>query len=82
MVLYRVLRASGNARRPPRAIQELVGHRELGTMQRYMHLNPARWTPRFGRFIGRVRLKADTTYEPFPKKLLEDISETAGVQQK
>ena len=26
---------------PPRAIQELTGHRELGMTQRYMHLSPA-----------------------------------------
>ena len=26
---------------PPRAIQELAGHRDLGTTQRYMHLSPA-----------------------------------------
>jgi len=26
---------------PARAIQELAGHRELGTTQRYMHLTPA-----------------------------------------
>ena len=26
---------------PARAIQELAGHRELGTTQRYMHLSPA-----------------------------------------
>jgi integrase len=26
---------------PPRAIQELAGHRELGVTQRYMHLSPA-----------------------------------------
>ena len=26
---------------PPRAIQELAGHRELGMTQRYMHLSPA-----------------------------------------
>jgi site-specific recombinase XerD len=26
---------------PPRAIQELAGHRELGMPQRYMHLSPA-----------------------------------------
>jgi integrase len=25
---------------PPRAIQELAGHRELGMTQRYMHLSP------------------------------------------
>jgi integrase len=26
---------------PPRVIQELAGHRELGMTQRYMHLSPA-----------------------------------------
>jgi hypothetical protein len=26
---------------PVRAIQELAGHQELGTTQRYMHLSPA-----------------------------------------
>jgi integrase len=26
---------------PPRAIQELAGHRDLGMTQRYMHLSPA-----------------------------------------
>ena len=26
---------------PPRAIQELAGHRELGMTQRYMRLSPA-----------------------------------------
>jgi site-specific recombinase XerD len=26
---------------PPKAIQELAGHRELGMTQRYMHLSPA-----------------------------------------
>jgi site-specific recombinase XerD len=26
---------------PPRAIQELAGHSELGVTQRYMHLSPA-----------------------------------------
>jgi len=26
---------------PARAIQELAGHEDLGTTQRYMHLNPA-----------------------------------------
>jgi site-specific recombinase XerD len=26
---------------PPRAVQELAGHSELGMTQRYMHLSPA-----------------------------------------
>jgi site-specific recombinase XerD len=26
---------------PARAIQELAGHQDLGTTQRYMHLSPA-----------------------------------------
>ena len=25
---------------PARAVQKLAGHRDLGTMQRYMHLSP------------------------------------------
>lgn len=47
---------------PARAIQELAGHRDLGTTQRYMHLSPAaldaairlleqepmQWSPRGG----------------------------------
>jgi integrase len=53
---------------PPRAIQELAGHRELGMTQRYMHLSPAALdsairlldqpvaVPRFGDMVetGRV----------------------------
>jgi site-specific recombinase XerD len=46
MAQYRMLRASRRAKlsqdgAPPRAIQELAGHRELGMTQRYMHLSPA-----------------------------------------
>jgi site-specific recombinase XerC len=47
---------------PARAIQELAGHRDLATTQRYMHLSPAALdaaiglldepAPRFGR--GRI----------------------------
>ena len=38
---------------PPRAIQELAGHRELGMTQRYMHLSPAALDTRFGCWISR-----------------------------
>ena len=31
---------------PARAIQELAGHQDLMTTQRYMHLSPRRWTVR------------------------------------
>ena len=34
-------RPNGPRGAPPRAIQELAGHRELGMTQRYMHLSPA-----------------------------------------
>jgi hypothetical protein len=42
----RTLIRSGGRRRglPPRAIQELAGHRELGMAQRFMHLSPAAFT--------------------------------------
>ena len=33
---------------PARAIQELAGHQDLATTQRYMHLSPAASTRRFG----------------------------------
>ena len=36
-----VLFAPGDARRTRRAIQELAGHMDLSTTQRYMHLSPA-----------------------------------------
>ena len=48
---------------PPRAIQELAGHRESGMTQRYMHLSPAAldsairlldqpWSAKFWRHFG------------------------------
>ena len=40
---------------PARAIQELAGHQDLITTQRYMHLSPAA-------IDSQVRLNADTTY--------------------
>jgi integrase len=51
---------------PARAIQELAGHQELGTTQRYMHLSPAaldaairlRDRPRAHRRCGNVRATA------------------------
>jgi hypothetical protein len=36
-----VLLASGDAWRAGEGIQELAGHQDLGTTQRYMHLSPA-----------------------------------------
>lgn len=46
---------------PARAIQELAGHQDLITTQRYMHLSPAAIEGAIGCWINRVRL--DTTYE-------------------
>src|SRR4051812_46800448 len=40
---------------PARAIQELAGHQELGTTQRYMHLSP---TARDAAMSGRTRWPA------------------------
>ncbi len=62
---------------PPRAIQELAGHRELGMTQRYMHLSPAALDSAI-RWIARVRLKADTTYAPFPKNPVETFWRRGG----
>jgi site-specific recombinase XerD len=38
---------------PARAIQELAGHSDLGTTQRYMHLSPAALEAAIGLLDGR-----------------------------
>lgn len=50
---------------PARAIQELAGHKDLSTSQRYMHLSPAA-------IEGAIRLLD----EPAPRRVLGDILET------
>ena len=52
---------------PVRAIQELAGHSNLSTTQRYMHLNPAA-------VEGAVRLLE----QPSPVSRFGDILETEG----
>jgi integrase len=52
---------------PARAIQELAGHQDLATTQRYMHLSPAATT-------GAIRLLD----EPVPAHLRGEIVEAAG----
>ncbi|MCI0657648.1 MAG: tyrosine-type recombinase/integrase [Acidobacteria bacterium] len=52
---------------PVRAIQELAGHSNLSTTQRYMHLSPAA-------VEGAVRLLE----QPSPVSTHGDILETAG----
>ena len=52
---------------PPRAIQELAGHRELGMTQRYMHLSPA--------LDGAIRLLD----QPLAVQSFGDILETGTV---
>jgi hypothetical protein len=53
---------------PPRAIQELAGHRELGMTQRYMHLSPAA-------LDSAIRLLD----QPFSVRSFGDILETGRV---
>lgn len=49
---------------PAWAIQELAGHQDLITTQRYMHLSPAAIEGAIRCWIdGQVRLKADTTHD-------------------
>jgi site-specific recombinase XerD len=52
---------------PARAIQELAGHEELTTMQRYMHLSPAA-------IEGAIRLLD----QPKSDRRRGDILETGG----
>ena len=56
---------------PPRAIQELAGHRELGMTQRYMHLSPAA-------LDSAIRLLD----QPFSLQSCGDILETGRVSEK
>ena len=55
---------------PPRAIQELAGHRELGMTQRYMHLSPAA-------LDHAIRLLD----QPFSVQSFGDILETGRVSE-
>jgi site-specific recombinase XerD len=55
---------------PPRAIQELAGHRELGMTQRYMHLSPAA-------LDSAIRLLD----QPFSVQSFGDILETGRVSE-
>jgi len=52
---------------PARAIQELAGHQDLGTTQRYMHLSPAA-------IEGAIRLLD----QPAPAMARGDMLETGG----
>lgn len=53
---------------PARAIQELAGHQDLSTTQRYMHLSPAA-------IEGAIRLLE----QPTPMDFRGDILETGKV---
>jgi integrase len=55
---------------PPRAIQELAGHRELGMTQRYMHLSPAA-------FDSAIRLLD----QPLVLQSFGDLGETGTVPE-
>ena len=55
---------------PPRAIQELAGHRELGMTQRYMHLSQAA-------LDSAIRLLD----QPLAVQSFGDISETGRVSE-
>jgi hypothetical protein len=65
-----VLFAPGDGGAPPRAIQELAGHRELGMTERYMHLSPAA-------LDSAIRLLD----RPAVLQSFGDILETGGVSE-
>jgi site-specific recombinase XerD len=52
-----------------RAIQELAGHQDIGTTQRYMHLSPA-----------AIRSAIDLLEQPTPSTSCGDIVETRIVE--
>jgi hypothetical protein len=52
-----------------RAIQELAGHKDIGTTQRYMHLSPA-----------AIRSAIDLLEQPAPTNTHGDIVETEIVE--
>jgi integrase len=54
----------------PRAIQELAGHRDVGTTQRYMHLSPA-----------ATRSAIQLLERPIPGATIGDILETEGSEK-
>lgn len=52
---------------PARAIQELAGHRDIGTTQRYMHLSPA-----------AVQSAIQLLEQPVPRRGFGEILETGS----
>ena len=54
---------------PTRAIQELAGHQDLGTTQRYMHLSPSA-------IVSAIQPLETTTSDEFQSR--GEITEAAG----